>query len=355
MAGGDFGSRYGAGTLGAADGWFRMIDHTMLAAAAPTRNALDPNAAVDKVSGWLDWIDLNWPNFVAAGITFLLFLLLAYALGQIVRRSLAARQRSDLGAVLGSLVKWALILWGLLIALTIVMPSLNPGDLVAGLGVSSIAIGFAFKDILQNWLAGLLILLRQPFRVGDQIEVDTHVGTVESIKTRATNIRTYDGQRIVIPNSTVYTNSVVVKTAYATRRAEYDVGIGYGDDLDAARDVIRRAVDACEHVDSEHGIDVLTWDLAASWVTIRVRWWTKSLREDLVATRAEVIRAIKYALDEAGIDMPYETHVHLFHDQTEDIDGVRGEQREGWPGGGDVPEPRWRKQIKEEIMKGATE
>ena len=88
---------------------------------------------------------------------------------------------------------------------------------------------------------------------------------------------------------------------------------------------------------------------------MRVRWWTKSLREDLVATRAEVIRAIKYALDEAGIDMPYETHVHLFHDQTEDIDGVRGEQREGWPGGGNVPEPRWRKQMKEEIMKGATE
>ena len=88
---------------------------------------------------------------------------------------------------------------------TIVFPSVKPADLLATLGIGSVAIGFAFKDILQNWLSGLLILWRQPFRPGDQIVSGGHEGTVEHIEARATLIRTYDGQRVVIPNSDIYT------------------------------------------------------------------------------------------------------------------------------------------------------
>lgn len=139
--------------------------------------------------------------------------------------------------MLGGFAKAGLLILGFLLAATIIIPSLKPGDLIAGLGVSSVAIGFAaewsgyFKDILQNWLAGLLILLRQPFEIHDQIEVDGHEGTVERIETRATIIKTYDGQRIVIPNSQIYTNAVLVKTAHEKRRSQYDVGMGYGDGI----------------------------------------------------------------------------------------------------------------------------
>ena len=128
------------------------------------------------------------------------------------------------------------------------LPTLSPGDLIAGLGVSSVAIGFAFKDILQNWLAGLLILLRQPFEINDQIEVNGREGTVERIETRATIIKTYDGQRLVIPNSDIYTDAVLVKTAYDKRRSQYDVGIGYGDNIGEACDVIRKALSEVEGV-----------------------------------------------------------------------------------------------------------
>ncbi len=240
--------------------------------------------------------------------------------------------------MLGNLLKWIVILLGFLVGATIVVPTLNPGDLIAGLGVSSVAIGFAFKDILQNWLAGLLILLRKPFEINDQIEVAGFVGTVEGIETRATLIKTFDGQRVVIPNSDIYTNAVLVKTAFDKRRSQYDVGIGYGDDIEQACEVIRKAVAEIAEIEKEPAPSVLAWELAASWVTIRIQWWVNIHRSDLAKVRASVIVAIKRALDNAHIDMPYNTQVTLLHDQTESIDGDRGSQREG------ETQPRWKAQ-----------
>lgn len=282
------------------------------------------------------------PNIIVAVIVVALFYGLAVLAHRLIQRSSARRDRDNLGAVLGGFVKWAVVILGFLLAATIVVPTLKPGDLIAGLGVSSVAIGFAFKDILQNWLAGLLILLRQPFEINDQIEVNGHEGTVRRIETRATIIKTYDGQRVVIPNSDIYTNAVLVKTAHEKRRSQYDVGIGYGDGLETACHVIRNGVAGVNEVINDPAPEAFAWDLAASWVTIRTRWWTNSRRASVVHVRAAVIRAIKQALDEARIDMSFETQVQLFHDQTESVDGDRGAQREGWPAPEKgTTEPRW--------------
>jgi small conductance mechanosensitive channel len=103
------------------------------------------------------------------------------------------------------------------------------------LGIGGIAIGFAFRDIAQNFLAGILLLLTQRFRIGDQIIVSGFEGTVEDIQTRATFIRMYDGRRVVIPNTNLFIESVTVNTATELRRSEYDVGISYAADIDLAR------------------------------------------------------------------------------------------------------------------------
>ncbi|MEP6889727.1 MAG: mechanosensitive ion channel domain-containing protein, partial [Nitrospirota bacterium] len=171
---------------------------------------------MERLESWGDGAIRLLPNIVVGVVLLALFYGLGVLARTLIQKRMAGRLRENLGEVLSGLVKWALVLLGFLLAATTVLPSLNPGDLVAGLGVSSVAIGFAFKDILQNWLAGLLILLRQPFAVHDQIEVNGYEGTVERIETRATIIKTYDGQRIVIPNSHIYTNAVLVKTAHAT-------------------------------------------------------------------------------------------------------------------------------------------
>lgn len=326
----------------------------MLLQADSTRIALqsmtfDFSAAVQRVHNWINGFIRLIPNIVVALVVIAVFYGLGYLARKLVMRRTTRSQRDNLGDVLGGFVRWVIIVLGFLLGATIVIPSLNPGDLIAGLGVSSVAIGFAFKDILQNWLAGLLILLRQPFETHDQIEVNGYEGTVERIETRATIIKTYDGQRVVIPNSDIYTNALLVKTAHEKRRSQYDVGIGYGDGIEEACEVLRKAVAGVADVEKEPGVEALPWDLAASWVTIRIRWWTHSRRADVVRVHSEVILAVKNALDQAHIDMPYNTEVHLFHDQTEATEGNRAEQREGWPvRDGKTTQPRWRAQVEDQ-------
>lgn len=287
----------------------------------------DFGVAMERIDSWIDEGIRLLPNIILAIIFIVLVYIISKFVQRIVKRQFIRRDRENLGEMLSSFVKWTIIIIGSLIAATIVVPSLKPGDLIAGLGVSSVAIGFAFKDILQNWLAGLLILLRQPFQIGDQIEVNGHEGTVEHIETRATIIKTYSGQRIVMPNSTIYTNAVVVKSAYDKQRSQYDVGIGYNSDIDKACAVIREAIEGIPEIERDPPPVIIPWDLAASWVTIRVQWW-RGTNQNGAQIHASVIKAIKQALEKAKIDMPFETRVQLLHDQTGSAEGDNQPQNE---------------------------
>ena len=280
------------------------------------------------------------PNIVAGLVMLGLFVLGAWLVERAVKRGFHARRQFDLGTLLGGFARWGIIGLGLLVAVTIVVPSFNPADALTTLGFGSVAIGFAFKDILQNWFAGLLILLREPFKRGDQIVVSGYEGTVERIHSRATVLKTYEGKRVVIPNSDIYTLPVTVNTAFPQTRSDYDVGIGYGDDIEAARSVILDALDGLDGIAREPAPEVIPWDLAGSSVNLRVRWWTGSKRVEVVLAKGRVIAAVRDALTAAHIDMPYPTQVMLFHDQTEETDGDRTRQREGWPAGKSPPEPR---------------
>ena len=220
----------------------------------------------------------------------------------------------------------------------IAVPSFKPAQLISILGIGSVAIGFAFRDIFQNFLAGIIILLTEPFTLGDQIIVGNFEGTVEQIETRATFLRTYDGRRIVIPNSTLFTESVTVNTAYESRRLQYDIGIGYGDDIETARrlilDCLREAPTALDTPAPE----CVVIALADSTVNLRARWWINPPRKaDTFRSLDEVLTAVKNTLSANGIDLPYPTQQILLHDQTESTDGNRATQREGWPAKHDAP------------------
>jgi small conductance mechanosensitive channel len=301
-------------------------------------------AAWQKIGGQIDSFIIMLPNIILAAIVFFIFFFVARWLKLLVKRlTRRHRQARNLGMVLGRLAQGAVILLGLFVALSIVVPTFRAGDLVQLLGISGVAIGFAFRDILQNFLAGILILLTEPFKIEDQIVFKDFEGTVENIETRATTIRTYDGRRIVIPNSELFTNSVTVNTAFDARRIEYDVGIGYGDDVNEAKRLMLEAIHSIDDVLRDPAADVLVLELAESSVNIRARWWIKPPRRiDDLNSRDKVISAIKQKLYvENGIDLPYPTRQILFHDQTEETDGDRTRQREGWPAGSnEVPKPR---------------
>jgi len=281
----------------------------------------------DLINGFFDHL----PMFGLALAIFVLFWLLAVGLRRVIRKPHAEdKSARDLRNTMGSLVHILLIIAGILLAVTTAAPSVNPSDLLGAMGFMGVAVGFAFRDILQNLLAGILILLREPFSVEDQIRYKDFEGTVVRIETRATIIMTYDGRRVVIPNGEIYTNAVVVNTAMEKRRSQYDVGIGYGDSIVEAKRVMIEAMQATDGVLADPAPEVLTIDLASSSVNLRARWWSAPEQGEVIHTQDKVLTAMKMALDKAGIDMPYPTQVHRLHDQTEATDGDRTRQREGW-------------------------
>ncbi|SCX89327.1 Mechanosensitive ion channel [Nonlabens sp. Hel1_33_55] len=272
---------------------------------------VNPTSFIEKIDTWLDGFVKILPNVLIAIGLFIAMFYIARWIGKTVREQLKKRNRSNFGEVLGSFTKWILIIFSFAVCVTIIAPSLSFGDLIGGLGVSSVAIGFAFQDILQNWLAGILILTRQPFRIGDEIEVNGMKGRVDRIETRATVITTYDGIDIVVPNNTIYTNAVKVITAHDYIRSQYDLGLGYDQPYDEAVKILRETLQSIDGIAQDKPIDILNWDQADSWLTIRMRWWTDSKRGNVVKTFSEVIAKTQHAMDDAGIDLPFPTMVEV--------------------------------------------
>ena len=317
----------------------------MIIAQAPsaTENAKEEiTSAWDRTQLLIDNTIARLPSIILAIIVFIVFFFLARGIKKLIRRVTRHRRNArSLGMVLGRLAQGTIILIGAFVAMTILIPSFKVSDLVNLLGISGVAVGFAFRDILQNFLAGILILLTEPFEINDQIVFKSFEGTVENIETRATTIRTYDGRRIVIPNAELFTNSVTVNTAFDKRRIEYDFGIGYGDDIDQAKQLILETIRETEGVLQDPAPDVLVMELADFTVNIRGRWWIQPPRRaDTLDFRDKVLTAVKNKLTANGVDMPFPTQQILFHDQTEETDGNRNRQREGWPAYGEVPNSR---------------
>lgn len=239
------------------------------------------------------------PSLVVAVIVFLLFYFGSVLLSRIIRRATRDNRR-NLGVVFARLSGAAVVLLGLLIAFSIVAPSFQAADLIKVLGIGSVAIGFAFQNILQNFLAGLLLLWAEPFRVGDQIKLDTFEGTVEDIQTRATTIKTYDGRRVVIPNAELFIHSVTVNTAFEIRRWEYALTTKAPDGLAELKSFLVKTLAKVDGVLPEPGPEALVIDLGdadAGEVKLLVTWWTKNPRQhEMVASHDRVLTAIRDAL-----------------------------------------------------------
>ena len=222
------------------------------------------NVALERLQTiWRD-IVATLPNVLIALVVLLIFWVISRVIRRLVER-VWSFQEGNIGTLFGRLAAGSVFVFGVLVCLTIIFPSVTPASLFSLLGVGGVAIGFAFRDILQNLLAGVILLLTRPFRIGDQIVVDKFEGTVEDIQVRATIVRTYDNLQVVIPNTRLFTGEVTVNTAYEMRRLEYDVGIGYGDDIDTAKRVIYEALKGLERVRQDPIPEVLVMDLAESF------------------------------------------------------------------------------------------
>lgn len=208
----------------------------------------------------------------------------------------------DLAETLVGVLIWVL---GLMIASSIVLPGVTPANLLAVLGLGSVAVGFAFKDIFENFLAGVLIMLRRKMRIGDMIECESVEGKVEHITLRDTYLRHLSNELVLVPNAYLFKNPVKILTESATRRHQVEVGVGYDVDLEAARTVIEQAVRDAEGVDPSQRVDVFAKEFGDSSINFLVRWWAGSKPIDMHRSRDAVVRGIKRALDDAGMEIPF--------------------------------------------------
>ena len=284
------------------------------------------------------------PGLAIALVLFGIGLLIAKGVRAAVRRAAELRDASPgSAAVLGRIAGGVTVLVSFLVAASVAFPSVSAADLFNLLGIGGVAIGFAFRDVLQNLLAGILILLTRPFVIGDQIRAGSHEGTVEDVWVRATVLRTYDNQRVLIPNATLFVDKITVITAHDKRRLAFPLTIGNSDDIREARRVIVEALQATEGVLADPPAEALVTGLGAAGVDMTARLWIDPpRRRDAVDALDHAISNVKEALTAAGIDLPYPTSQVLFHDQTEETDGDRARQREGWPAGEGPPRARWR-------------
>ncbi len=225
------------------------------------------------------------PALIVAAIVFVLFYGLSLFLARVVRRA-TPRRRQNLGVVFARVAGGLTILVGFLVSFSIVAPSFQAADLIKILGISGVAIGFAFQNILQNFLAGLLLLWTEPFRVGDEIKLD----------------KTYDERQVVIPNADLFTRSVIVNTAFHARRWEYDLTLKSVQDLAEIKSRVVRTVRAVPGVLSEPVPEALVVKLDSDTVTVRVLWWTNAPRQhQMLGSYDTVLTAISEALSHSGM------------------------------------------------------
>lgn len=179
--------------------------------------AYTDSVKVDLSNAWRSWdrmVDAAvalLPNLIIAFVVFVVFLVLASLTRGLTRRiSVKRTHHRNLGLLLGQLAYITVVVIGALTAISAIAPSFQVSDLIKMLGIGSVAVGFAFQNILQNFLAGILLLVQEPFQIGDWINITGFEGRVEDIQARATVIATANGQRVVIPNAVLFTNPFVV-------------------------------------------------------------------------------------------------------------------------------------------------
>jgi small conductance mechanosensitive channel len=215
---------------------------------------------------------------------------------------------STLSGFLGNVLRVTLMVLVLLTAAGVLgIPTTN---FLAIIGAAGLAVGLALKDSLSNFSAGVMLVMFRPFKAGDFIDAAGVSGTVEEIGIFKTDIRTPDNRVVIVPNGLIYGGTITNFSAKDTRRIDLVIGVGYGDAIHRAREIMMGVLEADERVLKDPAPVVMLLELGASSVDFAVRPWVASA--DYWATRADMLERIKNALDENGLSIPYpQRDIHI--------------------------------------------
>lgn len=246
-------------------------------------------------------VSRNWPE---ASIVFVAAIVLAVLLRALVIRAIERTDSERVAAtVVGRFVAYVVVVVGFVYSLRTLDVPLAP--LLGALGIGGIAVAFALQDIIVNFIAGIMLQVRRPFRRGDQIATNDYEGTVEDVNLRVVSLRTFDGERVLIPNGMVLKNPLTNFTALGHRRTTITVGLAYDTDLDAARRVLLEAVDSVDGVLSDPPPEAYVELFGESTIDVALRIWHLPDIATLWRVRDAAARSVKQALDAEGMEIAF--------------------------------------------------
>lgn len=261
----------------------------------------------DKLDGWLETLVALMPNMVVAFIVVVIFGLLAKLARNLSRRFLEKITGSQaIARLLSTLGGITVVFIGVFIALGVLKLDKTVTSLLAGAGVVGIALAFAFQDLAANLIAGVYLSFQRPFVIGDLIETNDVFGTVQNIDLRTTVIKTNDGQIVLLPNREIFENKLVNFSKSQTRRVGVVVGVSYGEDLEAVRELTLEALSRLEFRDTNRPVEVFFEGFGSSSIDLVARFWIDFQRQvQFKQAVSDAIIEIKKAYDDHDVVIPF--------------------------------------------------
>lgn len=243
------------------------------------------------------------PNILMALLIFLGSIFLARFLRRLLDKMLLARGIDpETSILLGQLLYWSILVFGIITAL---QRFFDVSAFLAGLGILGFTIGFALQEIMQNFVAGMILLVQQPFDIGNFVTTSNYSGTIVAINMRTTELKTLDGRLIIIPNAQVLSNPIENYSRADLLRVDLPVGVSYDTDLDLARAAIMDALPAVKGFLADPGPSIIYPSFGESSIDMTIRFWIDTANNNLFDARDEAVIITKRALDAKGVDIPF--------------------------------------------------
>ncbi len=277
------------------------------------RDIWDLQPAIDGLKDMTEAFVTNLP-FIGLAIIVLIIAWIISRFATSIAKGALGRYLDNklLSGVVSRVVGIAVLLVGVYLMLQLTGMTGLAMTVMGGAGVFGLAMGFAFRDIAENFLASLLISLQSPFQMGDLIEVDGKMGFVQNVTMRGTLLMTFDGTFIQIPNSIIFKSVILNYTANKNKRGDFKVGIGYDDSITTAQDVAIKVLNEHPAVLQDPAPAVLVESMGSSTINLGVYFWVNSEEHSWVKVRSALIRIIKQSLFDAGVTIPDDAREVIF-------------------------------------------
>ena len=260
-----------------------------------------------QLQAWVEAFLAGLPQLIAALVVFGFFWYLSKVVKKLLNKVFDRIEAPvSVERLFASLARMAVIIFGAMIALGIMDLDKTVTSMLAGLGIAGVALGFAFQDIASNFISGLILVIRRPFRVGDIIQVSEHVGTVQAIELRSTIMKSFQGQIIHIPNQRVFTDVITNYSELGSQRIDLECGVSYNDDLEAVQLSTLQAIHKLGYAIDEPQPALHFEEFGPASINFKIRFWIDyKVQPDFLEARSEAIKAITKLYKEKGFTIPF--------------------------------------------------